>query len=175
MVAKKNFLKLKNNPLDILIVIKIFLFLFIVLSPLMDLSKHMMFLNHTASKIILLSIICIMCFIDFQLAIIATIAFLVLMINLNKNISKMTNPPIIRDSYVNASQPSYLDMQFAAPVKVDGIDSTKNTVCMNDKPQNEINQDIMARYIDDKIKPYDMFIKMMTTEDALDKAQGNRL
>lgn len=173
MVAKKNAMKF-SSPVDMLFVLKLLLFLFIALSPLFDLSKHMAFLNQTISKIILLALICLMCFVDFQLAIIATIAFLVLMINLNKNISKMNT--ISRDAYTNAEIPqSYLDMQFAAPFNAKGIDSTKNIVCVNDKPQNEINQDIMSRYIDDKIKPYDMFIRMMTSEDALDKAQGNRL
>lgn len=174
MATKKNTVKF-SNPIDMLIVLKLLLFLFIVLSPVMDLSTHLSFLNHTFSKILMLALICIMCFIDFQLAIIATIAFLVLMINLNKNISKMNNHEI-RDAYTNSVvDKTYLDMQFAQPSQNLDIDATKNIVCNNQKPQNEINQDIMSRYIDDKIKPYDMFIKMMTTEDALDKAQGSKL
>lgn len=47
-----------------------------------------------------------------------------------------------------------------------------NLVCSS-SIDNDINEDMMTYYIDEKIKPYDVFIKMMTNDDALRAAQGD--
>lgn len=159
----------KNHIASLMMTLKILLFLFIIVSPLVSLNKYVSFLNHTISKIIMLAIIVGLCFIDFQLAILATIAFLILMIHLNKNISSM----ITKDAFMNSEK--LLDMQFAPPMSVPP--SNTNLVCGGQQQQQEqrINKDMMSHFIDDKIKPYDMFISMMTDEQALARAQGELL
>jgi hypothetical protein len=68
-----------------------------------------------------------------------------------------------------------LDQQFQAPVQIPkDIDQTQNIVCQNNR-KNDINGDLITHYIDDKIKPYEVFIKMMTSDNALEKAQGDHL
>lgn len=162
---------MKKKPVDqIVLLLKILLFTFILLSPLMTVSKHLAFLNHSIAKVSLLALICLFCFIDFQLALIATVAFLVLIINLNNNILVKMQ----RDQFTDDS---LLDAQFAPPISISTpeVTMTTNIVCQNQQPRNDVNEDMLSHYIDDKIKPYDVFIRMMTNEDALGKAQGDHL
>lgn len=152
------------------LLLKILLFTFILLSPLMTpLNKYFWFLNHSIAKVIMLTLICVFCFIDFQLALIATVAFLILIINLNNSISSKMQ----RDNFVENA--SLLDMQFSPPVVVPEAAVDKNIVCHNQQPTNNVNEDMLSHYIDDKIKPYDVFIRMMTDESSLQKAQGDHL
>lgn len=165
----------KAKDLDVtkgyLLIIKFALFVFIILSPVVN-FKFLQVLNNIVIKIILLTVIIGMCFVDFQLALIATIAFLILIINLNNNILQMSSKQV--DTFNNGGA-SLLDQQFQAPVQIPKeIDQTQNIVCQNNK-KNDINNDLITHYIDDKIKPYEVFIKMMTSDNALEKAQGDHL
>ena len=163
----------KSKNLDTkgyILIIKFALFVFIILSPVVN-FKYLQVLNSIVIKILLLTLIIGLCFVDFQLALIATIAFLILIINLNNNILQMSSKQI--DTFNNGN--SLLDQQFQAPVQIPkDIDQTQNIVCQNNK-KNNINNDLITHYIDDKIKPYEVFIKMMTSDNALEKAQGDHL
>ena len=152
---------------------KIVLFVFILLSPMISLHKHFSFLNHYVTKIVMLAVICALCFVDFQLALIATVAFLILVINLNNNISTIMNH---KDKFEQQpeQQPAY-NVQFGPLVQDPLVNNTANVVCQNQQVRNDINNDIISHYIDDKIKPYDVFIRMMTNEESLQKAQGEIL
>lgn len=161
-----------KNISTYLLVFKLLLFIFIILSPVIS-FKGLLFLDNIIIKIILLAIIIGFCFIDFQLALIATIAFLILIINLNNNILMASQKRPHVDTYVNKDkQLSPLDLQFQPPVKIpEDIDQTQNIVCQNTIKTN-VNEDLLGLYIDEKIKPYEVFIKMMTDDKALDKVQG---
>ncbi len=79
------------------------------------------------------------------------------------------------DTFENATISSPLDAQFQAPLQISkDIDQTQNIVCQNNN-KNDINNDLITHYIDDKIKPYEVFIKMMTSDNALEKAQGDHM
>lgn len=165
MVKRKDTKMIQNY----IFMIKIVLFVFIAISPVLN-FKVLSFLNNTFIKILLLTCIIILCFIDFQLGLIATIAFLIIIINLNNNILMSTQRRI--DSFIDGEKSS-LDKQFEKPVNfpVD-IDTTQNIVC-GDNKKNDMNSDLMNIYVDEKIKPYDVFIHMMTNDAALQKAQGS--
>lgn len=159
----------KNNITNLMMALKIILFMFILLSPLVNFQKHLSFMNSTVVKILLILVICIVCFIDFQLAILATIAFLILVISLNKNLSTM----ITKDSFMNNTPPSrnLLDDQFSPPMQTPK--SNGNLVCgTHEVTSGQMNKEMLSHFIDDKIKPYDVFISMMTDEKALARAQG---
>lgn len=160
------------DPKGYILIVKFALFVFIILSPVVNFT-YLETLNNIVVKILLLTFIIGMCFVDFQLALIATIAFLILIINLNNNILKML-PSKQVDKFSNGGE-SLLDQQFRAPVQIPkDIDQTQNIVCQNNR-KNDINGDLITHYIDDKIKPYEVFIKMMTSDNALEKAQGEHL
>jgi hypothetical protein len=161
--------KPKVNQDVVLLVVKAALFVFILASPFID-FKSFMFLNHTFVKIFLLVAIVIACFFDFQLALIATIAFMILIIHMNTNILMKTTETKI-DTFANHTL-SVLDQQFGQPTKIpDHIDQAQNIVCTNNQ-KNDMNEDLISHFIDDKIKPYDVYIQMMTSKDQLEKVQG---
>lgn len=150
--------------------VKIVLLAYIIFSPLID-YKHLSFMNNVVVKVLLLAIIVAACFYDFQMALVATIAFLILTINLNNSIFK-TGMASGRSFEAFAPQPSPLDLQFANTVRIpQEVDQTQNLVCQN-LSKSDINKDLLGLFIDDKVKPYEVFIKMMTNEEALEKAQG---
>lgn len=153
----------------VLMIVKVALFVFILASPFVD-FKSFMFLNNTFVKIFLLVAIVLACFVDFQLALIATIAFMILIIHMNTNILMQTGKNTV-DKFENKPD-SLLDEQFGTPSKIpDHIDQTQNIVCTNNQ-KNDMNEDLIGHYIDDKIKPYDVFIQMLTSKEQLSKVQG---
>lgn len=163
-------MKLPMPPKEVMLFVKAVLVVYILASPLID-YKYLSFLNNVVVKVLLLAVIVAACFVDFQLALIATIAFLILSINLNNNIlMSLPQPKPHVEKFYN--QPSPLDLQFASGVRIPPeVDQTQNLVCQNTS-RSDINKDLLGLYIDDKVKPYDVFIKMMTNEEALSKAQG---
>jgi hypothetical protein len=68
---------------DVLLFFKLLIFGYIIISPFIN-NSWLKFINYTPIKIIILIIIILLSFIDLQLAILVTIAFLVILINLNK-------------------------------------------------------------------------------------------
>jgi len=68
---------------DVLLFFKIFIFAYIVISPFIN-NSWLNFINYTPIKIILLIIIVLLSFIDLQLAVLSMIAFLIILVNLNK-------------------------------------------------------------------------------------------
>lgn len=154
-----------------LLFLKVVIFAFIILSPVIN-FEAVSWLNNVILKVVLLGIIVGLCFVDFQLALLTTIAFLILIINLNNNILNMSSQTKHIDNFTNTSQ---LDNQFSSPIQISkDIDQTQNILCNNNKKSN-INEDLISHYIDDKIKPYEVFISMMTNNDALEKAQGSTI
>lgn len=83
--------------MDVLLAIKILIFIYIIISPFIS-YEWLSFINITPIKVILLVVIVILSFVDLQLAILAMIAFLILLVNLNKlEIIKMKEIIILED------------------------------------------------------------------------------
>jgi len=70
---------------NVLLTAKIAFFLYILMSPFIN-YKYLAFMNQIGWKVLLLVIIVAATFVDLQLSIIMTLAFLILMIHLNKNV-----------------------------------------------------------------------------------------
>jgi hypothetical protein len=68
---------------DLLIFVKILIFGYILASPFIS-HIYLTFINYTPIKIIFLIIIVLLSFIDLQLAVLTIIAFLLILVNLNK-------------------------------------------------------------------------------------------
>lgn len=69
--------------MDNLLVIKILIFIYIIISPFIS-HSWLSCVNATPIKVILLIIIVLLSFIDLQLAVLSMIAFFILLVNLNK-------------------------------------------------------------------------------------------
>lgn len=148
------------SKVDTGLVLKAIFVAFIIMSPFLPYAR-LRFLNNLVFKVCMLFCILAVCFYDFQLAIIITIAFMLLVLNLNQQ--------------QIASTKSTFPLETFADVPKDHDDTPnehQNIVCPSTF-HNDINNDMMNHFIDDKIKPYDVFIRMMTDERALASAQGN--
>jgi len=70
---------------NVLLTAKVAFFLYILMSPFIN-YKYLAFMNQIGWKVLLLVIIVAATFVDLQLSIIMTLAFLILMIHLNKDV-----------------------------------------------------------------------------------------
>jgi len=156
-----------NSKLGILIA-KIAFFVYIVLSPFIN-SKYLVALNNMIFKVIFLIAIVAVSFIDLQLAIIMTLAFLVLIINLNKD-------AIFKPSMSMASMPNIMLPSEHFAVGLPSVKSEDNMVTFPDKCSNteyekeQISDDLLNLYIDPKIKPYETYIKQLSSDEQLEMA-----
>lgn len=190
------------KPADVslaLNVAKSIVFLYIVLSPFIDHHKYLHHMDNLIAKVIMLILIVSVSFYDFQLAILLTIALFVMIINFNKEqINKIFNMPpktasIPATPYVIAqetiekpqlmlSPASTLTFepfdvhaaQEVMPYESDIMFKFPDATC-NTKPfeTDGMSANLISHYIDPKIKPYEVYISMMTNQDKLDDAQNN--
>ena len=168
----------QNNISNTLLVIKALLILCIIVSPFVP-STSFSGMNHMATKVLFLIVIVVACFVDFQLALILTIAFLILIIHVNSTAIGTLQQHTNRDTFVNQVERAHqkkeasqnLNTYFVRPDVQRVEDDTKNIVCEQPK-LNDINKHLMSIYVDEKIKPYDVYVAMITNEEQLAKAQG---
>lgn len=159
--------------LTVLLGIKIAVFLYICASPFLPVYD---FMNSVIFKVLILILIVGCSFVDIQLSILLTIAFLIIMINIFRNkkeIYKKQNesfstPEVI---YNNPEMST-----VATPPFFETIVKLPGAQC-NDMRQfsEQINNDLFDIYIDEKVKPYESTIKKMTSPTHLDIAQNNEL
>lgn len=160
-----------------LLAAKVAFFVYILLSPFVD-HRAVAFLNALPAKILLLAIIVGASFVDLQLAIIMTLAFLILIINLNKEaifgirnagvptvgISEhfaVNLPTPGRDAIASDTRdPPESDTMTAFPDRCDAFNGDRERV----------SKDLYDLYIDPKIKPYEMYIKALSHPDAIENA-----
>lgn len=153
--------------LDVITWVKIIFVTFILLSPFLPYAS-LLPLNHLLFKMVMLLAILGVCFYDFQLAIILTIAFMILVLNLNQqHIRQSKNEHFVaRQAFLERVDTS------AIPVYQDEVPNETYTVTCPPPQEPTVDQDLFDHFIDEKIKPYEVFIRMMTHPSALSDAQG---
>jgi hypothetical protein len=193
------------------LVLKVLIFLYIIASPFIN-PKNLSLLNTIPVKVLLLILIVASAFYDFQLAILLTIAFFVLLINFNRQqfssllpgsqavalapvpvavaqlpITSETIPRKIlpeitekpTDNLLVARTPLAIQMQdnitqVIAPYTGETAYEFPNEKC-NTKPfeDTSISNHLINYYIDPKVKPYEVYIRMLTSSENLESAQTN--
>lgn len=189
------------KPTDVslaLNIAKVIVFVYIISSPFIDHQKYLSHMDTMLAKIIMLVLIVTVSFYDFQLAILLTIALFVMIINFNKEqINKIfvaptvnaTIPPVPyvisqedRDILRPLEAPKFIepfDVQSAQeihPYESDIMYTFPDASC-NTKPfgPDAVSDNLISHYIDPKIKPYEVYISMMTNKDLLNDAQNNMI
>ena len=198
------------------LVLKVLIFLYIIASPFIN-PKNLSLLNTIPVKVLLLVLIVASAFYDFQLAILLTIAFFVLLINFNRqqfsslfpgssapapaqvvptpqvpvtHLSQVSPETIPRkilpeitekptDNLLVARTPLAIQMQdnitqVIAPYTGETAYEFPNEKC-NTKPfeDTSISNHLINYYIDPKVKPYEVYIRMLTSSENLESAQTN--
>lgn len=163
--VSKQILDTSNVGNNAILAIKVLLIFFFLVSPFIPYQK-VDFLNSIVFKVLILVAIVAVCFFDFQLAILLTLAFIILIINLNTN---MITKAVANDHFTNFK--NFVDgLQQQLPVE-DPITAADNVQCTNPE-RNNMNDDLVHHYIDPKIKPYEVFINMLSDPKALNDAQN---
>ncbi len=120
-----------NNKMDSLTIIKFVLLLIIVTIPFVDYKKYLMWFDTLVVKIMMLMVIAATSFYNIEVAILMTILFFLLLINGNVQAIKKVEPFIITD------------------------------FPQNDCGINPKKEDLIDYYVDDKLKPYENYIKQI--------------
>ena len=166
-------MKQEQQIQQIVMGIKIFFFLFILTTPFIP-AYYLKAINNIFLKIVFLVAIILAAFYDISLAILMTITFLILTIVANKDklmkikSESFSTPEII---YKSAEMKEIVTPQFFETVV-----KMPKTQC-NDMRyyKDQISNDIYDIYIDEKIKPYQEYVRKLTSPSRLDIAQTNEL
>jgi energy-coupling factor transporter transmembrane protein EcfT len=152
------------HQVKLLSIIKIILLIYIIISPFLD-YKYFTIANTFAFKLILIIVIAAVSFIDLQLAILLTLAFLILVINLNVPKSPLTPSTPLAPRFP-------LSENFAVGLPQQTISEFPDKCNTQPFDDDNINTDMYNIYIDPKIKPYENYIKQLSSPDLIEKASG---
>ena len=171
---------------DAMLVIKLVVFVFIVTSPFYDGAKVFAFAKNDLVKFLLLLVVIGLAFVDLQLAILAAIAFFIILI--------YTLPTVVTAKELPRPQPMYT-APLLAPAPVIQEDPEEDQpdfieVIQRDVPQTMydfpdarcsvpveandayVNESINNHYLDEKIKPYEQYIAQLTNEEFLESVSN---
>lgn len=187
--------KLSGNltEANILLTVKVVFFLYILLSPFIN-YKYLAFMNQIGWKVILLVIIVAATFVDLQLSIIMTLAFLILMIHLNKDVifgsAEMRENfsiglPVAELQRIKdvpggtiSDFPDKCGVEFEqsnggnGEVSGRGIGSSGNGEGTAN-PIERANINLYDLYIDSKIKPYEAYIRQLSNPIDIENAANS--
>ena len=155
--------------IDMLSVVKILIVFFIVFSVFFDFNNVLSFLDNKLSKIIILSVILIVTYYDLHTGILLTVAFLILIIQFNASSLDIINHNKNLEFFLS-SIPADYDKNEKDP---EDVKQLKQQLECDNVNKNKISNDIFDYQIDNKVKPYEVFVKMLTTKDHLDNASNS--
>lgn len=183
-----------------LLIIKVTVFFYIIISPLIDHRKYVPFMESYIFKVILLLLILATTFVDFQLALLLTIALFIIIINFSRyNVEEVitkTNELRKVPLYVKQNEiikPETIPNQSIKPIRspivpknddmeeqievsypdgnmYDFPDASCNT---KDFDNSQISDNLLTYYLDEKTKPYEIYIRMLTNAENLHNVQTN--
>jgi hypothetical protein len=126
-------------------------------------------LDNKFSKIVLLLAILVVTYYDLHTGILLTVAFLILIIQLNSTSLDLINHNKNLEFFLS-SIPADYDKDEKDP---EDVKKLKQSLECDNVKKNEISNDIFDYQIDNKVKPYEVFVKMLTTKDHLDNASNS--
>jgi hypothetical protein len=163
---------------NILLTAKVAFFLYILLSPFIN-YKYLTFMNQIGWKVLLLVIIVASTFVDLQLSIIMTLAFLILMIHLNKDV--IFGGAAMRENFSIGLPVAELQRikdvpggtitEF--PDKCGAEFEESNGGSGGVRPIDRANINLYDLYIDPKIKPYEAYIRQLSNPIDIENAANS--
>lgn len=156
---------------QVMLALKISVFAYIVLSPFLN-HASVMFLNSVGAKIFIIVLIVIASFIDLQLAILMTLGLLVLVINLNKDTIFKS---VVKREHFSVNMP--VTEPVMQPKTVPSVEHTiqqfpDSCEHVQTLPREAMSEDLYNLYIDPKIKPYENYIRMISSPELLENASN---
>lgn len=155
--------------IDLLSVIKVIIVTYTVFSVFFESNHVLGFLSSKLFKIIMLLIILVTTYYDLHTGILLTVAFLILVIQFNaSSIDVLKNNRNLE--FFSSSIPANYEKDEKDP---ENIQKLKQSLKCDNIMKNEISNDIFDYQIDDKVKPYEVFVKMLTTKEHLENASNS--
>lgn len=161
--------------------VKLTIVLFIIIATFYDIGRHLKFMDNKIAKLVLLVAVVVTLLFELHTGIIFLIAFMMLMIQFNNHIV---------DDIRNKEMEMFLT-SLPAPLSTPADEHDDANRVIPEKPvsiqcdnikKNEISNCIIERNIDkksnvdyavdSKVKPYEVFVKMLTTQEHLDNASN---
>jgi hypothetical protein len=150
--------------------VKTIIVFFILCLVFFDISTSLGVLNNKLFKIVLLLAILATLYFDLHCGILLTILFLMLLIQFNTTTLDAIESK--KFELFLASVPSEYKKEEPITQFQPQNQKIKLVECDN-KKKNEISNDIFDYTVDTKVKPYEVFVKMLTTKDHLDNASNS--
>lgn len=152
---------------DKLTIVKVSIVALILVLTFINVSKQLRFMDNKAVKIVLLIVVLGALYYDLHTGILLTVVFLMIMIQLNaisiQNIHQKKLEMFL------ASIPADFDKNEKESDL--GVEMKKSYECGNEK-KDKLSEDIFDYSVDTKVKPYEVFVRMMTTKQQLDDASN---
>jgi MFS superfamily sulfate permease-like transporter len=157
---------MKTYNIDVLSIIKSLIVVYIILSVFFNFNKKLTFIDNKAAKIVLLIVVLAVMYYDLHTGILLTIAFLMIIIQFNS----------ISLNDIQAKKIEFFSAEYNKNDKDPEhiVTFKKSLECDNEK-KNEISDDIFDYTVDTKVKPYEVFVKMITTKEHLDNASNSAI
>lgn len=175
---------------DAMMVIKLIVFVFIVTSPFYDGAKVFAFAKNDLVKFLLLLVVIALAFVDLQLAILAAIAFFIILIYTLPTVVTAKELPPLQPLYTapasiiqqepegdseedsEEDQPDFIeDIQRDVPQTMYDFPDTRCSVPV-EANDAYVNESINNHYLDEKIKPYEQYIAQLTNEEFLESVSN---
>jgi hypothetical protein len=147
------------------IYIKILVVIFVLCLTFLNMTSYVKFFDSQVVKSITLLFILFILYIDIHTGILLLIAFIIIIVQLNAMSVKNLN--VKRLELFLSSIPSKIQ------VSEDPNEVYNDIVECDNEKKNKTNDDILAYSVDSKIRPYEVFVKMLTTQEHLDNASNS--
>jgi hypothetical protein len=171
---------------DAMLAIKLVVFVFIVTSPFYDGAKVFAFAKNDFVKFLLLLVVIGLAFVDLQLAILAAIAFFIILIYTLPTVvtakelppKPMYTAPFLAPAPVILQEPEEEDKPDFIEVIQRDVPQTMydfpDARCSVPVEANDayVNESITNHYLDEKIKPYEQYIAQLTNEEFLESVSN---
>lgn len=152
-----------NIPIDNMMIVKVIVVIVIVIMTFFQVNNIAHLLDNKLAKIMMLVGVVFLLYYELHLGILVTIAFLMLMIQMNaKHIHNIDAKKL--ELFLASVPAEYTKDEHETH-------ETHTNQCVN-PPKQKVSEDIYEYTVDPKVKPYEVFLKMMTTKQQLDDASN---
>lgn len=155
--------------IDLLSLVKVLIVVYIVFSVFFEFNTKLTFLNTKLFKIIFLFVVLFVTYYDLHTGILLIVAFLILTIQFNVVELDVINNQKNLEFFLSSIPADYNKNEKDS----EDVKNLKQSLECDNKKKNEISNDIFDYQIDNKVKPYEVFVKMLTTKDHLDNASNS--
>jgi hypothetical protein len=157
-----------TNDIKPLYIVKGIILLVILYLTFFTISKPFQLLDNKLIKILLLLGILVVMYYDLHTGILLNIAFLLMLINLNSII--MEQNLFDKDMQLEKFLPL---LHSKVETHVESEKATSTIDCIDDEKKQNISENILDYQVDTKVRPYEVFVKMITSNEQLEMASNS--